>query len=119
MLFWVVLVLGIAFTVFFLVKRNANVTVEVTMLKSLCSVLFILSGLVGFCCNENGSLIYAVLIAGGALFGLLGDIWLDLKFAFREHDKPLTVAGFRSFLIGHLFFCGAMIPFMIFHGIII
>ena len=41
----------------------------------------------------------------GLLFGLLGDIWLDLKYVFPQADEPFTYAGFASFGVGHVLYC--------------
>ena len=43
-------------------------------------------------------------IAIGLVFGMLGDIWLDLKFVHKDFDEPYTFAGMFSFLIGHIFY---------------
>ena len=50
----------------------------------------------------------ASLVTAGLFCGLLGDIWLDLKWNCRSEDKPYTYAGFVSFGLGHIFFMAAL-----------
>ena len=38
------------------------------------------------------------------VFGLLGDIFLDFKYVFKDQDKIFTYAGFCVFAIGHVFY---------------
>ena len=45
----------------------------------------------------------------GLLFGLLGDIWLDLKYVFPEKDEPFTYAGFCVFGVGHILYIIGMV----------
>ena len=41
--------------------------------------------------------------------GLLGDVWLDLKYVFPEKDVPFTYAGFCVFGIGHMLYLAGML----------
>ena len=43
------------------------------------------------------------------VFGLLGDIWLDLKYVFPEKDEPFTYAGFCVFGVGHVLYITGML----------
>ena len=54
---------------------------------------------------------YSLLITAGLFFGLLGDIWLDLKWNCPEENDRYTFAGFWCFLAGHICFLTAMIRF--------
>ena len=46
---------------------------------------------------------------------MLGDIFLDLKYVYRNDDKPYTFAGFIAFGIGHiLYITGMFLEF--YHG---
>jgi len=53
--------------------------------------------------------VYPYLVIAGLVFGMTGDIWLDLKYVFPEKDIPFTYAGFTVFGIGHVFFVAAML----------
>ncbi len=112
-LFFMVFSAGIISTVVFLTKRQAKVTVDVVLRKSLASVLFIISGAFAFILNllvfyiedhtytRFFSLVYIII---GLCFGMLGDIWLDLKYVYKPGEKRFLNAGFLSFLIGHIFY---------------
>ena len=102
-------VLGIAATIVFLIKRTANVTTDVVAIKSLASMGFILSGLFFFINNEACPDYLGAFTVGGACFGVLGDIVLDLKYSRLNDADRCTKLGFWSFLFGHIFYSIAMV----------
>ncbi len=103
------LVLGIAATIVFLTKRTADVTIDVVAIKSMASMGFILSGLFFFIDNEACPDYLGVFTVGGACFGMLGDIVLDLKYSKLNDSDRCTKLGFWTFLIGHIFYSIAMV----------
>lgn len=108
MFFYVCLAIGMVSLVAFLSQRKPEVTLRVLLIKTVTSVLFILTSFAAFYENENCSTALALLFFSGAVCGLLGDIWLDAKYIFKAEEKGLLNAGFISFLIGHLFFIAGM-----------
>ena len=108
MLFYVCLALGIISLVMFLAQRKPEVTLKVLLLKTVTSVLFILTAFAANYSNENCPKELALLFFAGAVCGLLGDIWLDQKYLFPSEERGLLYSGFISFLIGHLFFIAGM-----------
>ena len=98
--------LGLFSLVGFLFLRVKKTNVKSLMLKSVTSVMFILTGV--FLTIAKPSL-YAALIVGGLVCGILGDIWLDMKFMYRQDEDFLTKAGFSSFTFGHFFYIAAII----------
>lgn len=122
-LFFFAFAAGIICTVVFLTKRQAKVTVDVVLRKSLASVLFIITGafaliiqviLLGYVQTNLHvfSLLYIII---GLCFGMLGDIWLDLKYVYKPGEKRFLNAGFLSFLIGHLFYSAFLFWFSDFY----
>ncbi|HPC40854.1 MAG TPA: lysoplasmalogenase family protein [Spirochaetota bacterium] len=101
------LVLGIAATVFFLVIRVRRGGVPALMAKAIASVFFMATACAALGAS-TGRLNYALLIIMGLVCGLLGDIWLDLKYVYAKDRDAYLFGGFYSFLAGHFFFIAAI-----------
>ena len=102
---------GMVFLFFFLKNRLKATTAKSTIIKSMVSLCFMLVAFSSFFCGNGtkSDMIFRALISGGLLFGLLGDIWLDLKYAHVESGSVYTYAGFCCFLAGHIFYDSALI----------
>lgn len=102
------LVLGAVSLIVFLKMRVKEASPKCTVAKAMVSVFFILSWLV--LAHQWYMNRYAMFIGAGLLFGLLGDIWLDLKFCCREGESDFyTYAGFLSFAVGHFAYIAAIV----------
>lgn len=102
-------VLGAILLAVFLKLRVDEKRIKAVLVKSFVSLCFIaaaFSSLVQMQGKTN--LVCGALVIGGLIFGLLGDIWLDLKYVYREHDYPLTLAGFFVFGVGHILYIAAL-----------
>ncbi len=98
----VFLTIGLIITIIFTVKRTHKSSPKLLMLKALSSAFFIFTAIAAFTFNENVPVLVGVPAVIGAVFGLLGDISLDLKYIYpQDHDVYLK-GGFTSFSIGHL-----------------
>lgn len=75
--------------------------------KATASFFFLLTALCAAAANP-GHGVYAVLIVFGLALGLSGDIWLDLKWIYKADADKFLNAGFIAFMIGHLFYIGAV-----------
>lgn len=106
---YVFLVVGIVATIIFLTKRTTNVTIDVVAIKSIASMGFILSAIFFFMDNEACPDYLGAFTIGGACFGMLGDIVLDLKYSKLNDADRCTNLGFWAFLIGHIFYSIAMV----------
>jgi len=106
-LYVITLCLGAAALCFFLKLRVKACSAKAAVAKSWVSVFFILSWLV--LSYAKGLSAFAAFLGGGLLFGLLGDIWLDLKFCYAPDNDFYTKMGFLSFGIGHAFYTAAVI----------
>ncbi len=100
------LLLGMLSLAYFLFLRVKKTDVKSLMAKSFTSVMFILTGV--FLAMGKPSL-YSALVVAGLVCGILGDIWLDMKFMYRNDEDFLTKAGFTSFACGHFFYIAAII----------
>ena len=110
---YVFVAIGVAFLVLFLLKRDKNGSILATFLKSLVSIMFIVTALVSMI-DANKFGISFILIIIGLIFGMLGDILLDLKVYFktlnltnnvniRDHDY-LMYFGMLAFGVGHVMY---------------
>ncbi len=111
MLYPLLIVCGAVLLFVYIREKIKAYSVKAVLLKSIVSVLFIMVGVYGAWLSAskgNASLLcpFAVL---GLLCGLLGDIWLDLKYVFPEKDEPFTYAGFCVFGIGHILYIVGML----------
>ncbi len=109
MIYYLVPFFGIIFTVIFLFKRKPEVKPQTAMLKSLCSAFFVFTFLAGMLYNKSVSPIFVALMVCGGVFGIFGDIWLDLKYVYKTDSDSFLKAGFISFLIGHIFYSSAFV----------
>ena len=105
---FVFLALGIILVGIFVSKRTAKVTLHIAFLKAVASVCFILTALFAMVQNPDCPEIVGALVAAGGVWGLLGDIALDLKYVFKKYEKEYLYAGFSSFGVGHIFYIVAM-----------
>lgn len=110
----VFLVLGLVCLTWFCYERTSTgPSTSATNIKALTSVCFIAIAAASFIVKDapaSAAALAAVskfrfMVTVGLLFGLLGDIWLDLKFVFKDEKQvaDVTFAGFVTFAIQHFF----------------
>lgn len=100
-------VLGAISLVLYVAEKLRAFTPRAVLRKTLVSAFFVCTALAAAYAVGKGS--YPFFIIGGLVFGLFGDVWLDLKFVYPEDDEPWSRAGFQSFAIGHILFMLGMI----------
>lgn len=106
------MVLGFLALCLFLFEKIRRYSAKEVIIKSIVSTLFIALAVYSDYRIEHH--IFGTYVITALVFGLLGDIWLDLKFAFPEQEKTFTYAGFFAFAIGHILYISGM--FVCFHG---
>lgn len=109
MLGYLFFAVGIIAATFFVVKRKAEVTTDIVYAKALASIGFVLSAVFFYADSKDCTDYLGAFTVAGSIFGLLGDIFLDLKYSGLNDSKRCTNYGFYSFLAGHLLYCIAMI----------
>jgi hypothetical protein len=107
LVYWIALVLGIAATILFLVVRVRRGGLPGLFAKAVASVLFIATACAALAANMD-QYRFGLLMVMGLTGGLLGDIWLDLKWVYVEDKDAYLYAGMYSFFTGHLFFITAI-----------
>lgn len=100
----VLLILGMVALAFYISEKIRGYTVKAVLIKSIVSVLFIAVAV-----SARSSAPLAAFVIMGLVFGLLGDIWLDLKYVFPAHDGPFTYAGFAVFGVGHILYVSGLL----------
>lgn len=104
-MFWLIpLCLGFALLCAFLVFRVIQRRVIAVIFKGLVSLMFILTAFTAYLVSKSPNMLFATLILLGLFFGLLGDIFLDLKYIILSKEMTYTILGFIAFGIGHIFF---------------
>lgn len=86
----------------FIIRRCFKRDVVSLLLKTLASICFVILGFCGCLYADNFKSAGIVII--GLMFGMLGDIFLDLKFVDAANSAAYTASGFASFIFGHLFY---------------
>ena len=104
---YILLIIGMIILVLYIREKLRDYTMKAVFLKTAVSVVF-----VSIAVTAGSSAVIAPFIIMGLIFGLLGDIWLDLKYVFPSQDETFTYTGFIVFGIGHiLYVCGLLIQY--------
>lgn len=107
-------VLGAGLLIWYIVEKNKARSLKAVFIKSVVSVLFLAVGACGwYLSSRSGSLSpMGIFVLLGLLCGLLGDIWLDLKFVYPAQDDAFTYIGMGAFGVGHiLYLIGLLLRF--------
>lgn len=111
---WLLCAAGAVTLVWYIREKIKARSLKAVFVKSVVSVLFLAVGACGWYLSARGGSLspMGVFVLIGLLFGLLGDIWLDLKFVFPEQDAPFTYVGMGVFGVGHiLYYIGLFLRF--------
>lgn len=102
MLLWLIpLIIGLIAFVVFSIFRVRQQRVIAVWIKGFVSLMFILTGILGFIFSNNPHSSFGIFILIGLFFGLLGDVFLDLKYISLKHTFLFTTLGFIAFTLGH------------------
>ncbi|MBE6774837.1 MAG: lysoplasmalogenase [Ruminococcaceae bacterium] len=99
--------LGLISLIAFMVKCNKQRSIGGVFIKNITSLFFLFTTATAIYYNQDFWK-YGILILIGGVFGMLGDIYLDQKWVYPEHNDNYLNAGFVSFGIGHFFYIAAI-----------
>ena len=111
MLYPLLLLCGAVLLFVYVREKIRAYSVKAALIKALVSALFVAVGVYGAWRSAVKGAVSPLgpLVVMGLLFGLMGDIWLDLKYVFPEKDVPFTYAGFCAFGVGHILYIAGML----------
>lgn len=108
-LLFIPIALGIIFLIWYVAEKIKVYSMKALYIKIAVSLCFIATALAGLCSlHEEITPVYGVIVIGGLVFGLLGDVVLDLKYIDLDREEFHTKSGFIFFGIGHVLFITAM-----------
>ena len=96
----------------YLYEKIKEYSLKMVFIKAIVSLLFVAVGLYNSLKGFDGGDTYKIFIVLGLAFGLAGDIFLDLKYVYPDHDDVYTYLGFITFALGHVSFISGMIGAM-------
>ncbi len=108
MTFWIVFALCMAVTVFFTIRRGVKVNYSDLAIKVLASSLFVATGVAAIISNPDVNLTFALMIVMGGVFGVLGDVFIELKWIQKENNDVFLTFGFVTFMIQHIIMVAAV-----------
>lgn len=107
MMYYIVLAVGVVVSFLFCYQRRLGFSLQNLLFKAVSSLCFLLTAVFALI-NNSSALTYGSLIIMGGALGLVGDILLDLKGIYKQHENIYLRGGFIFFLIGHIFYTGAV-----------
>lgn len=100
-MWWIWCILGAIFCALFLKERMAGRNLRSVFLKVMTSTCFFLMAWQGlFQCQ---TISFGLWFVAACFFGLMGDVWLGLKWTYPKQDTMFTFAGFVCFSVEHFF----------------
>ncbi|MBQ8784161.1 MAG: hypothetical protein IJZ57_10385 [Clostridia bacterium] len=108
MLFWIILALSIVVTAVFTVKRGLNVKISDLAVKTAASCLFVAVGIAAIISNPAVNLTFGLMVVMGAVLGLLGDIFIELKWLQKDNSDTYLTFGFITFMVQHILLIAAV-----------
>ena len=99
----IVIGLALPLIVWYVISKCKKYDLKELFLKTGVSLLFVVVAVIATLSSEKFTLLNAMVILG-LVFGLVGDILLDLKYVDVERTKGYSYGGFIVFGIGHILY---------------
>lgn len=108
-MFYCLLAVCIVLMAVFITVRVKFGSVSGLLTKTLASLAFIVFALVGAFVQQLN--LISLFIILGLIFGFIGDIILDLKVVYKQHENIYLNIGMLSFGLGHIMYLVATVLF--------
>jgi uncharacterized membrane protein YhhN len=104
---YVLALIGFVLQALFIKAEHEEKYLPAVILKGSAALMFVLIGynaysMTNFAFNKQFLL--------GLIFGMIGDILLNLRYVFARQGQKIFLAGILAFLIGHILYLVALIP---------
>ena len=100
-------VIGFVLQILFIKVEHEEKYVLADVLKGSASLMFVIIGWLAYTRVNNP---FNKLFFYGLIFGMIGDILLNLRFVFKKNGQKIFLAGILAFLIGHILYLLALLP---------
>lgn len=105
---FIIVGLGLIMLVWYLISKCQKYDLKELFIKLGLSFLFVILAL--FATYSSGKFeLFNLLVIFGLVFGLCGDVLLDLKYIDLDRSLGYSYAGFIVFGIGHILYMAALI----------
>ena len=103
---YVLMLIGVVLQALFIKTEHEKKYVAADILKGLASLMFVLIGWNAYQSVNNP---FNRLFLIGLIFGMIGDILLNLRYVFEKQGQKIFLAGILAFLIGHVMYLAALL----------
>ena len=101
------IIVGFLLQILFIKTEHEKKYLLAVILKGSASLCFVIIGYLAYTRANNP---FNELFFIGLLFGLIGDVLLNLRFVFEKQGQKIFLIGIVAFLIGHILYLLGLIP---------
>ena len=105
-LVFLIAAVGMVLQGLFITVEHNKKFVLADVLKGLAALMFVTIGLIGYIKVTNDS--FGLKIVIGLVFGLVGDVLLNLRFVSEKFGQKFFLGGIVAFLVGHILYLAAL-----------
>ncbi|MBR3168801.1 MAG: hypothetical protein IKF18_09050 [Erysipelotrichaceae bacterium] len=103
----VLVFIGFVLQILFIKVEHEEKYVLADILKGSASLMFVIIGYLAYTRVNNP---FNKPFFYGLIFGMIGDILLNLRFVFKKNGQKIFLVGILAFLIGHILYLLALLP---------
>ncbi|MBQ6559861.1 MAG: lysoplasmalogenase [Erysipelotrichaceae bacterium] len=104
---FIMILLGFLLQALFIYMEHKEKYLLADILKGSASLIFVLIGSQAY---QSVNFAFNKQLLIGLIFGMIGDILLNLRYVFPKQGQKIFLIGIVAFLIGHIMYLLALIP---------